>query len=139
LHIKSYPGRAAIGALLLSAMLATGGCSSSGSPSTSAPQSSSSAPTTTTAKAPATSPTGATVTIKNFSFGSPITVTAGATVTVHNADGTTHSLAGDAGEFYAENVFAGSSTSFVAPMTPRTYKFHCNFHASMHGALIVTG
>ena len=79
-----------------------------------------------------------TITIHDFAFGSSITVKAGATVTVKNGDTTTHTLAADNGAFDTGNIFAGKSATFVAPMKPGPYKFHCNIHANMHGVLNVT-
>ncbi|MDQ1481800.1 MAG: hypothetical protein QOI44_2661 [Actinomycetota bacterium] len=140
-NAKSHARHAALCTILVAAALGAAGCGSSSDSASSAPPLSS--PSSTSAQTPASKPAaslpGDTVTIKNFAFGSPITVKAGAVVTVHNADGTTHSLAADAGSFDAGNVFAGTSKSFVAPMTAGTYKFHCNFHSNMHGTLIVTG
>jgi plastocyanin len=92
---------------------------------------------TTASRPAATQPAAATITIKNFMFGTPITVTTGETVTVKNADTTTHTLAADGGAFDTGNIFAGTSATFVAPK-PGVYKFHCNIHANMHGTLTVT-
>jgi plastocyanin len=78
------------------------------------------------------------ITIHDFSFGASITVKAGATVTVKNGDTTTHTLAADDGSFDTGNIFAGKSATFVAPMQPGMYNFHCNIHANMHGVLNVT-
>ncbi|HEX4491859.1 MAG TPA: cupredoxin domain-containing protein [Acidimicrobiia bacterium] len=121
--------------------IAVAACGSGAGSSSSAPSPSSTA-TTVMPVSPTTgrdAGAAATITIHNFSFGAPVTVTAGATVTVHNSDSTTHSLSADDGSFDAgANVPAGQTHTFTAPTKPGRYAFHCNFHAEMHGTLIVT-
>jgi len=78
-----------------------------------------------------------TITIKNFAFGAPITVKPGATVTVKNVGVETHTLSADDAMFDTGNIFGGKTVTFVAPMMPGSYAFHCNFH-NMHGTLIVS-
>jgi plastocyanin len=80
-----------------------------------------------------------TITIKNFMFGAPITVTAGSTVTVMNTDTTTHTVAADDKSFDTGEIHAGATATFVAPMAAGTYTFHCNIHNYMMGSLTVTG
>jgi plastocyanin len=92
-----------------------------------------------TASPPSTQLATATVTIKDFAFGDPLTVKAGSTVTVHNADDTAHTVSAADGSFDTMPVFAGKSTAFVAPAKAGTYQFHCNIHANMEGMLVVTG
>jgi plastocyanin len=136
--MENLTGRALLCAALLAAGLGIAACgSSSGSsaPAATTPKITSSSSSTSIAS-PAKDP--ATIIIKNYAFGAPLTVEPGATVTVKNADGTTHSLAADDASFDSGNIFAGTTMTFVAPMAPGTYKFHCNFH-NMHGALIVAG
>jgi plastocyanin len=118
--------RIALCSIVLATAFAAAGCSSSSK--------SSDKPTgTTTATA-----SGATISIKNFMFGDPITVKAGATVTVKNTDATTHTLASDDKAFDTGNINGGASATFVAPAKAGTYKFHCNIHDYMHGSIIVT-
>jgi plastocyanin len=127
-----------VSALVLSAAVIAAGCgssSSAGSKSTSPTTVGSSASPTTMA-----APTGApnTITIKNFMFGTPITVKAGTTVTVMNTDPTTHTVAADDGSsFNTGDIPAGKSATFTAPKAG-TYKFHCNIHNYMMGTLTVT-
>jgi plastocyanin len=81
--------------------------------------------------------TAATITIANMSFGSPITVTGGAQVSVKNDDSVEHSVTSDtAGKFDME-VEGKEQGSFTAPTEPGEYAFHCTYHPSMHGTLIV--
>ena len=85
---------------------------------------------------PAFATGNATVTITNFSYSTPATVSPGATITVINKDPETHTVTADAGGF-SDTAGAGSTTSFTAPTTPGRYAFHCNFHGNMHGVLVV--
>jgi plastocyanin len=77
------------------------------------------------------------ITIKNFAFGTPITVKPGATVSVLNDGDQTHTLsADDTTLFDTGPIVGGKTVTFVAPTKPGTYKFHCNIH-DMHGSLQV--
>jgi plastocyanin len=126
---------------LATAVLATiaigTGCSSSAK-SGAAPTSPTSPMATATSRAPANAPAmGNTITIKNFAFGTPITVKPGATVTVVNDGDQTHTLsADDASSFDTGPIVGGKTATFVAPADPGVYKFHCNIH-DMHGSLQV--
>ena len=89
------------------------------------------------ASAPAEAATGATLTIVNMSFGQPITVSPGAQVTIKNDDSAEHSVTSDtAGKFDVEIDGKGQGT-LTAPTEPGEYAFHCKYHPSMHGTLIV--
>jgi plastocyanin len=134
----------AAGSALAAAVLVAGCGSSHPASSTNAPRTVPSTIPDTALGSPTTSAPkiagGNVITIKNFSFGAPITVAPGAKVMVHNADSTTHSLSSDNGSFDAgDSVAPGQTRTFVAPSKPGTYAFHCNFHAEMHGTLVVTG
>jgi plastocyanin len=59
-------------------------------------------------------------------------------ITIHNEDGETHSVTSDTGGVFDVNVPASSTVTLTAPTKPGTYKFHCNFHAQMHGTLTVS-
>ena len=79
----------------------------------------------------------ATISIANMSFGEPVTVAAGAQVTVINKDSVEHSVTSDtAGQFDVE-IDGNEQKTFTAPPQPGEYAFHCKYHASMHGTLIV--
>jgi plastocyanin len=83
----------------------------------------------------------ATITIKNFQFGSPVTVKPGDTVKVTNADSPTHNVTADDGSFKVPDLSSGQSSTFTAPSKAGTYKFSCTLHANMTGigTLIVQG
>jgi len=79
----------------------------------------------------------ATITIANMSFGEPITVSPGAQITIKNDDSAEHSVTSDtAGKFDVE-VEGKEQGTLTAPTEPGEYAFHCTYHPSMHGTLIV--
>lgn len=124
-------------ALCLVAAFATacGGSGSStyGSPSGTATATASGSEATT---APA-SAGAATMMIMNMSFGEPVTVPPGAQITIKNDDSAEHSVTSDAaGKFDVEVGGKGKGT-LTAPTEPGEYAFHCKYHPSMHGTLIV--
>jgi plastocyanin len=81
--------------------------------------------------------TAATITISNMSFGSPITVTGGAQISVKNEDSAEHSVTSDAAGKFDMEVDGKEQGSFTAPTEPGEYAFHCKYHPSMHGTLVV--
>ncbi len=95
-------------------------------------------PTTTAAQTSGTATAGAaTITIANMSFGDPITVSPGAQITIKNDDSAEHSVTSDtAGKFDVE-VEGKEQGTLTAPTEPGEYPFHCTYHPSMHGTLIV--
>jgi plastocyanin len=117
----SAPARLALAAVCAAALVA---CGSSGSPSSSESSSGSS------------SSAGSTITISDFAFTTPDSVSPGATVTVDNKDSTAHTVTADGGGSFDDQANAGIST-FTAPDKPGSYPFHCNFHPGMHGTLVV--
>ena len=79
----------------------------------------------------------ATMTIASMNFGQPITVSPGAQVTIKNDDSAEHSVTSDtAGKFNVE-VDGKEQGTLTAPTDPGEYAFHCTYHPSMHGTLIV--
>jgi plastocyanin len=78
------------------------------------------------------------ITIKDFDFGDPITVSPGATVTVTNQDTAEHTVTADQDQaFNVEVKASGGKATFTAPSQPGTYAFHCTYHPRMHGKLTV--
>jgi plastocyanin len=112
--------------LLAVALAALAGCGSSGG--------SSSSGSTSAAAGGGTS--SAVITIKDFTFTTPASVSPGATVTVHNMDSIAHSVTADTGNAFDSPAPPGDS-SFKAPTTPGSYPFHCTPHPEMHGTLVV--
>jgi plastocyanin len=128
------PARLALVALCAATLVACGGSnssSSSSSPSNSTPPSSSPS-----SASPSIARSTAAITIKDFTFTTPPSVSPGATVTVDNQDGTAHTVTSDTGDAFDDAAPPGAS-SFVAPTKPGSYPFHCNIHPEMHGTLVV--
>lgn len=87
----------------------------------------------TTAPAPAGA---ATITITTNSFGEPITVPPGAQITIKNEDPAEHSVTSDTGKFDV-HVDGTEEGTLTAPTEPGEYPYHCTYHPSMQGTLIV--
>jgi plastocyanin len=76
------------------------------------------------------------VTIKNFSFGQPITVAAGSTVTWHNGDGEPHTVVSADGLFRSAALDTGESFSFKFTKAG-TFKYVCTIHPRMVSTVTV--
>ena len=128
--------RAAVAAVVLAAVA---GCGGSSTPAASATPAGGSTPS------PAASPlssgvaAGPALVVAQFAFApSPLTVSPGQVVTVTNRDGATHTVTSDqGGAFHSGDLSKGAPMTFTAPTKPGTYTFHCDYHASMHGTLVV--
>jgi plastocyanin len=112
-------------------LVALAGCGSSGSGSSAGSTTAQSAGSSSAAAASA-----ATITIKDFAFSTPASVSPGAKVTVDNRDDTAHTVTADSGHTFDDSAATGKST-FTAPTTPGSYPFHCSIHPEMHGTLVV--
>lgn len=139
-------GKLRISLFLAALLTGAAGCASGGgspaptSPPTSAspsmPMESSSATPATTQGMPGSAATA--ITIKDFAFGAPITVSPGATVTVTNEDTAAHTVTADQGQAFDAKIKGGGGTAtFTAPSKPGSYAFHCTYHPDMHGTLTV--
>ena len=89
-----------------------------------------------TTSAPAAA-SAATIMIMNMSFGEPITVPPGAQITIKNDDSAEHSVTSDTAGKFDVHVDGGEQGTLTAPTEPGEYAFHCTYHPSMHGTLIV--
>ena len=74
--------------------------------------------------------------IESFAYTGPDSVPAGATVTVMNMDNQAHTVTADDGSFDAV-VKPGTSVTFTAPKKSGSYTYHCTYHSSMQGTLVV--
>lgn len=119
-------------ALVFALLLFATACSS-GSSTPSTPEASSAPPATSATAAPA----GATITISGMQFGPPLTVAPGTTVTVVNSDSAEHSVTADTGNAFNVEIDGKATATFTAPSAPGTYAYHCSYHPSMHGQLVV--
>ena len=86
-----------------------------------------------------TGPAGAPadITIANMSYGQPITVSPGAQITIKNDDSVEHSVTSDAADKFSVDVDGNEEGTLTAPTEPGEYAYHCKYHPSMHGTLIV--
>ena len=89
------------------------------------------------------------VSISNTAYApSTITVKAGATVTWTNMDPVTHSVTSDASQFTGGDLagtmpdpyggMGGGGTLQITFPNTGSYKYHCSYHATMHGTVTVT-
>jgi plastocyanin len=91
--------------------------------------------TTPAASAPSAAKTTAqTVTIKDFKFGAPLTITKGTTVTWKNADSAPHNVVGDT--FKTADLTKGKSDT-VTFAKAGTFNYVCTFHPFMKGTVVV--
>ena len=77
-----------------------------------------------------------TIRIESFAYTGPDSVPAGARITVMNMDAQAHTVTADDGSFDVV-VKPGTSVTFTAPKKPGSYTYHCTYHSSMHGTLVV--
>lgn len=77
-----------------------------------------------------------TITIQSFSYLVPQHVRAGSKVKVVNKDIPAHTVSADDGSFGVD-VGGGGTGYLTAPSKPGSYSFHCIYHGSMHGVLVV--
>jgi plastocyanin len=123
-------------ALAFATLLFISGCSSGGTTTTASSESPSAASSTAAASATATA-AGPKISIADMKFSAPLTVTPGATVTVVNSDSVEHTVTADSGNAFNAEVGDNGTATFTAPTQPGTYAYHCTYHPSMHGQLIV--
>jgi plastocyanin len=84
-------------------------------------------------------PSGHTVLIQNFSFKPAVlTIRKGDTVTFINKDSVIHTATMIAAGFNSGNLQSNQSfTLHTSAMEPSSYEYHCNFHPSMKGTLVI--
>lgn len=120
-------------AALLAAALMMGGCAPAGdSPGGSGTAPPTGAGTTTAPDA------AATITIKDFKYGDPITVAPGAVVEVVNMDSAPHTVTAQQDKVFDLDLAGnGARGTFTAPTEPGTYPYICVYHPNMKGTLTV--
>jgi len=80
----------------------------------------------------------ATITIKDFAYGEPLTVEPGALIRVVNEDSAEHDVdAEDGTSFNTDLLGQGEELTFNAPSEEGTYDIICSNHQDMSGQLIV--
>lgn len=132
-------------AFATAAVVALSGCGSSGGGSSAPPTQHPSTSTSDSGVSP--SPSGGTqstpsaqpmvITIKNYGYQGPQSVSPGASITVKNDDSVSHTVTADSGGAFDVTVTAAGSATFKAPAKPGSYPYHCTFHSNMHGTLVV--
>jgi plastocyanin len=68
---------------------------------------------------------------------STITVTQGTAITWTNKDGVTHTVTSDTPGLFGSSNLGNGGTYSHSFASPGTFHYHCNFHAGMHGTVIV--
>ncbi|GAA4044822.1 hypothetical protein GCM10023063_34540 [Arthrobacter methylotrophus] len=115
------------------ALISVAGCGASG---TGGYGVSSSPPSAASSSAPQSGT--ATITIKDFGYQGPVSVSPGAKITVKNEDAQAHTVTSDDGKTFDAAADGGGGTAqFTAPTTPGSYAYHCAYHSNMHGMLVV--
>ena len=84
----------------------------------------------------AEAPAAATITIVDFAFEVPESVAPGTEITVTNEDTTYHTVTADGGAFDI-GARQGEPVTFLAPLEPGEYAFHCGPHPEMVAILVV--
>ena len=77
------------------------------------------------------------VTIDNFKFVPTSLTVSQDTITVTNHDSTAHTTTSDDGKSFDTGNIDPESSATIRLSKPGTYKYHCNIHPFMHGALVV--
>ena len=125
-------------AMCLAAALATacGGSSNSTESQSGTATATASGSEATSAPAPA-SASAATITIASMNYGEPVTVPPGAQIAIKNNDSVEPSVTSDTAGKFTVDVDGNEQGTLSAPSEPGEYAFHCKYHPSMHGTLIV--
>lgn len=124
---------AALGLLVAAAVLALSACGSTSPGDTSGSASSPSGSATSSG-----SSAHSTITIKDFKYQGPASVSAGEKITVKNDDDQAHTVTADTGDAFDVKVAPGATATFTAPDRAGSYAYHCTFHANMQGSLDVS-
>lgn len=123
-------------AMCLAAALATACGGSSNSSESQSGTATATASGSEATSAPA-SASAATITIASMNYGDPVTVPPGAQIAIKNNDSVEHSVTSDAAGKFTVDVDGNEQGTLTAPSEPGEYAFHCKYHSSMHGTLIV--
>ena len=123
-------------AMCLAAALATACGGSSNSSESQSGTATATASGSEATSAPA-SASAATITIASMNYGDPVTVPPGAQIAIKNNDSVEHSVTSDAAGKFTVDDDGNEQGTLTAPSEPGEYAFHCKYHPSMHGTLIV--
>ena len=81
---------------------------------------------------------GNTITIADFAFSGVTEIAVGTTIVVSNTDATPHTWSADDGAFDSGALSEGDTFEFTFTEAGE-FAYHCNFHPSMTGTIVVTG
>ncbi|MET4590588.1 cupredoxin domain-containing protein [Arthrobacter sp. 754] len=115
-------------------LAAVTGCAAQGGDSSAPPPAASSAAPSAGGSEPAPD---AVITIEDFTYELPVSVTPGAMVTVTNADSAPHTFTVKGKGGVDIEVPGGGTGIFPAPDAPGEYEIICTFHPQMSGMLVV--
>ena len=124
-------------AMCLAAALATACGGSSNSTESQSGTATATASGSEATSAPRPSASAATITIASMNYGEPVTVPPGAQIAIKNNDSVEHSVTSDTAGKFTVDVDGNEQGTLTAPSEPGEYAFHCKYHPSMHGTLIV--
>lgn len=68
----------------------------------------------------------------------PIRISVGSSVAWTNNHTLAHTATADSGAWDSGTIAPGATSSAITFNTPGTFAYHCNFHANMHGTVIVS-
>jgi len=130
------------GFIAVTALVGLSGCGSSGggpgsTPATAASSAASSVAAVSNPGSTAGTSARVVITITNFAYQGPDSVSPGSTVTVKNEDSQAHTVTSDQAGLFDAVVPGGGNVVFTAPTTAGSYAYHCTYHSNMHGTLIV--
>lgn len=77
------------------------------------------------------------ITVKDFKYEGPESVSPGATITVVNKDDVPHTVTSKENGVFDAVFDAGETVTFTAPEEPGEYPFFCVYHPNMTGTLVV--
>lgn len=77
------------------------------------------------------------ITISDFAFEVPGTLSPGSAVTVRNEDSVGHTVTSDEEGVFDVLVGPGEEATFTVPEEPGDYPFHCTPHPSMTSTLVI--
>lgn len=80
---------------------------------------------------------GMEIVINGYEFSTPESVMPGQTVTVRNNSRSEHSVTSDTDGLFDIDVDENAVDTMMVPDQPGAYTFHCSFHPSMRGTLMV--
>ncbi|GAB3267768.1 hypothetical protein GCM10027562_34270 [Arthrobacter pigmenti] len=77
------------------------------------------------------------ITVKDFKFEGPASVSPGATITVINKDSVPHTVTSEEEGVFDVQFDGGETVTFTAPEEPGEYPYLCTIHPAMKDMLVV--